>query len=163
MKGEPGIVSRYQAVLPSPLPGTTYLGIRIEEGKVTAIDYLTYEETPYCPPAYEVICSRINRYFSATAVSPGLSLSPRGTPFQQRVWKRLQGIPSGEVMTYGALAQALNSSARAVAGACRANPIPILIPCHRVIAAHGLGGYAGETTGQAVAIKEWLLQHEGYV
>ena len=75
----------------------------------------------------------------------------------------MRRIPIGQVVTYGELAKALDSSARAVAGACRANPIPILIPCHRVVAATGLGGYMGETGGEALAIKQWLLQHEGYV
>jgi methylated-DNA-[protein]-cysteine S-methyltransferase len=87
----------------------------------------------------------------------------RGTPFQRRVWGLLQQIPVGEVRRYGEIASALGSSARAVAGACRANPLPILIPCHRVVAATGLGGYMGEIDGGALEIKRWLLHHEGYV
>ncbi len=86
-----------------------------------------------------------------------------GTPFQQRVWQALQRIPVGEVRSYGELATELDSCARAVAQACRANPLPILIPCHRVVAANGPGGYMGKTAGEAMAIKQWLLRHEGYV
>lgn len=87
---------------------------------------------------------------------------PQGTPFQRRVWRALQGISPGSVLTYGALARQLGSSARAVANACRANPLPIIIPCHRVVAARGVGGYLGETVGEAIAIKRWLLHHEGH-
>lgn len=86
----------------------------------------------------------------------------RGTPFQRRVWQALQQIPPGEVRRYGDLAKQLASSPRAVAAACRANPLLILIPCHRVVSAKGLGGYMGKTEGPAVAIKQWLLHHEGY-
>ena len=62
--------------------------------------------------------------------------------------------------TYGELAKLLNSSARAVGGACRANPISLVIPCHRVVASNGLGGYGGATAGKRLAIKQWLLEHE---
>jgi methylated-DNA-[protein]-cysteine S-methyltransferase len=70
-------------------------------------------------------------------------------------------IPPGEVRTYGALARKLRSSARAVGNACRANPVPMVVPCHRVVGATGLGGYMGAFTGDPLAIKEWLLRHEG--
>ncbi len=87
----------------------------------------------------------------------------RGTLYQQKVWQALQRIPVGEVRTYGELARELGSCARAVAQACRANPLPILIPCHRVVSATGLGGYMGKTYGPELEIKRWLLHHEGYV
>jgi methylated-DNA-[protein]-cysteine S-methyltransferase len=67
------------------------------------------------------------------------------------------------VLRYGELAKVLDSGARAVAAACRANPLPILIPCHRVVSHKGLGGYMGQVEGKEVAIKQWLLHHEGYV
>lgn len=66
-------------------------------------------------------------------------------------------------MRYGELAEKLASGPRAIAAACRTNPIPILIPCHRVVAKAGLGGYMGETEGEALSIKQWLLQHEGAI
>lgn len=88
-------------------------------------------------------------------------LTPAGTPFQQRVWARLREIPVGTTLSYGELADELASGARAVAAACRANPIPLLIPCHRVVAHAGLGGYMGATAGDALNIKQWLLRHEG--
>lgn len=90
-----------------------------------------------------------------------LPLQLQGTAFQQRVWQALQQIPVGEVRTYGDLALQLNSSPRAIGGACRANPLPIIVPCHRVVSRHGMGGYSGETAGANMDIKCSLLRHEG--
>ena len=85
-----------------------------------------------------------------------------GTDFQQKVWHYLQLIPAGETRTYGNIADSLHSSARAVGGACRYNPLPILIPCHRVVSSSSLGGYCGKTEGPQMEIKRWLLAHESY-
>ena len=90
-----------------------------------------------------------------------LPLKPVGTEFQMRVWQALRGIPAGEVRSYGELAQQVGSSPRAVGNACRRNPVPLLIPCHRVVAKTGLGGFAGETQGVKLALKQRLLSHEG--
>ena len=90
-----------------------------------------------------------------------LPLKPAGTEFQLRVWQALSKIPAGEVRSYGELAHQLRSSARAVGNACRRNPIPVLIPCHRVVAKSGLGGFAGQTEGAQLALKQRLLSHEG--
>ena len=73
----------------------------------------------------------------------------------------MQAIPAGEVRRYGQLADALGSSARAVGGACRANPVPLVVPCHRVVAAHGLGGFGGATGGKRLSVKQRLLEGEG--
>lgn len=103
----------------------------------------------------------MNDYFSSPRqVRGGLPLVPGGTPFQRRVWQALQAIPCGQTLSYGELAQRLGSGARAVAAACRSNPIPLVIPCHRVVAATGPGGYMGKTAGAALAIKQWLIDHE---
>lgn len=83
-----------------------------------------------------------------------------GTAFQKKVWKHLQTIPVGKTQSYGDIAKALNSSARAVGNACRANPLPLIIPCHRVVSKAGLGGFSGQTTGKMLEIKQWLLDHE---
>ncbi|MBF0296453.1 MAG: methylated-DNA--[protein]-cysteine S-methyltransferase [Magnetococcales bacterium] len=90
----------------------------------------------------------------------GLPLAPVGTPFRLRVWERLQAIPPGRVESYGSLARVLGSSPRAVGMALAANPIPILIPCHRVVAADGPGGYSG---ARGVEGKRFLLRLEGVV
>ncbi len=89
-----------------------------------------------------------------------IALEPGGTAFQRRVWKALLNILPGQTRTYGELARELGSSPRAVGGACRRNPIPLLIPCHRVVAANGDGGFAGHTSGRWMDIKRWLLEHE---
>ncbi len=83
-----------------------------------------------------------------------------GTPFQLRVWNELVRIPFGQTRYYSEIAQQLNTSARAVANACRANPLAIVIPCHRVIAKSGFGGYYGATQGRLAETKRWLLNHE---
>ena len=104
---------------------------------------------------------QLKSYFSSVTTLKLKLLAPVGTPFQKKVWSELSKIPLGEIRTYGEIANKLNSSARAVGNACRANPIQIFIPCHRVISAKGLGGYAGKTDGKQVNIKRWLLLHEG--
>lgn len=89
-----------------------------------------------------------------------LLLNNKGTPYQRKVWRALLNIPYGETITYGQLAKELNSSAQAIGMACKFNPLPILIPCHRVVAQNGLGGYFGETSGKKIDVKAWLINHE---
>ena len=107
------------------------------------------------------VVEMIQHYFQ----NPGASLKTKfkvdGTDFQQRVWRRLLQIPVGDTATYGQLAAELNSSARAVGNACRSNPCPLVIPCHRVVAKSGLGGFSGQLSGPKLEIKRWLLTHEG--
>ena len=112
-------------------------------------------------PVLKTMVRQLEGYFDdplAPLIVPPLS----GTPFQQRVWQALIRIPPGQAVTYGTLACQLDSGARAVAAACKANALPILIPCHRVVAAQGLGGYCGQREGPLLEIKRWLLRHEGY-
>ncbi len=105
--------------------------------------------------------SQLDSYFCSAKSFLTIPLAPQGTPFQRSVWHELSEIPPGETRTYGDIANKLNSSPRAVGNACRKNPIQIIIPCHRVISAKGIGGYAGETEGRQLKIKRWLLKHEG--
>ena len=88
--------------------------------------------------------SQLNDYFDGLRKNFDLPLEPPGTKFQQRVWSMMQQIPYGKTITYGEIAKALGSSARAVGMACGANPIPVIIPCHRVVAANDMGGYSGD-------------------
>jgi len=104
---------------------------------------------------------QLKGYFAHPDSEISLPMQAVGTAFQQRVWHALRAIPVGETISYGELAKKLNSSARAVGNACRANPLPVIVPCHRVVAKSGLGGYAGKTQGRQLAIKRWLLEHEG--
>ena len=110
---------------------------------------------------FEQLQSELQAYFDCSAHRFSVPIELQGTEFQQRVWHALMRIPVGKTMTYSQLAQQLNSSPRAVGNACRANPIPIIIPCHRVIAKQGIGGYDGQRSGQRLGIKRWLLRHEG--
>jgi methylated-DNA-[protein]-cysteine S-methyltransferase len=112
-----------------------------------------------CPPAAMV--EQLAAYFADASAGFDLPLELRGTDFQQRVWRALRLIPAGTTVTYGQLARRLGTGPRAVGGACRANPCPIVVPCHRIVAEGGLGGFAGDTGGRRLRIKQWLLRHEG--
>jgi methylated-DNA-[protein]-cysteine S-methyltransferase len=102
---------------------------------------------------------QLDAYFAGRIKAFDLPLRPRGTPFQEALWRRLSEIPHGQVLTYGALAAAMATAPRAVGGACGRNPIPILIPCHRVVGAgRWLGGYSG---GAGLETKRALLRLEG--
>jgi methylated-DNA-[protein]-cysteine S-methyltransferase len=91
-----------------------------------------------------------------------LPVATNGTPFEDRVWSAIAEIPAGQVRTYGAIAKAIRSMPRAVGGACGRNPLPLIIPCHRVVAAGGrLGGFMGGREHDPLAVKRWLLRHEG--
>lgn len=115
-------------------------------------------EAPMAPPW---LAAAFAAYFTDPGQAIDLPVRLAGTPFQQRVWRAIAAIPPAATRTYGELAVALGSSARAVGGACRANPCPLVVPCHRVVARHGLGGFAGDRGGRLLAIKRLLLAHEG--
>jgi methylated-DNA-[protein]-cysteine S-methyltransferase len=104
---------------------------------------------------------QLEAYFEDPQIDFDIPLSMSGTSFQQRVWSALREIPPGQTRSYGDLAKTINSSPRAVGNACRRNPIPIIVPCHRVVSASGIGGFAGATEGEHIRIKRWLLAHEG--
>ena len=103
---------------------------------------------------------QVESYLSGTSMQFDLPVMTQGSQFQQKVWSALEDIPSGQTRTYGEIAKLLGSSARAVGGACRRNPVAVIVPCHRVVAANGPGGYGGETAGHNMQIKSWLLKHE---
>lgn len=120
---------------------------------------------PQDPTALDVvpdwIAMQIRAYFRSPDFCFSLATEPAGTPFQRRVWQAIARIPAGGTRTYGALAAELGSAPRAVGAACRANPYPLLVPCHRVVGVHGLGGFAGDAQGRLLGVKRWLLAHEG--
>lgn len=153
----------FAAIVSTPLPGRLCLGIRLTGGGVCGIDFLG-PRTPLLAPEEglaETAARQLERYFSDPRHVPDFPLDLHGTPFQRRVWNALSALPPGETRRYGDLATSLHSGAQAVAGACRANPLPLVVPCHRVVSGSGIGGYCGERSGWAVAVKEWLLRHEG--
>lgn len=104
------------------------------------------------------VVAQLAAYFAGDLTTFDLPLDPAGSPFQRRVWDEMARIPYGRTRTYGELAQGVGGVARAVGQACGANPIPIVIPCHRVVAGGGrLGGFSG---GLGAASKRSLLAHE---
>ncbi len=153
----------YQLIAHAPFPQMRcLLGVRIKDEQLVELDYLFSDIQPLeaQTPLAEKVAEQLAAYFDDPTFRFELPKTMDGTPFQRRVWSALETIPSGKRCTYGILARQLNSSPRAVGNACRANPLPILVPCHRVVSASGLGGYAGQTAGRSMLIKRWLLDHE---
>ena len=105
-------------------------------------------------------CKQILRYLKQPTASFDLPLNQQGTAFQHKVWRAIAEIPCGQTKTYGELACQIGSGPRAVANACGANQLPLVIPCHRVVAKNGLGGFM-QGKQNSLFIKRWLLQHEG--
>lgn len=104
---------------------------------------------------------QINAWLADPNFSFGLPLKPAGTPFQRRVWGEIAQIQRGRTRTYGDIAKSLHNAPRAVGQACGANPYPLVVPCHRVVAANGgLGGFDRQGGGFLLEIKRWLLAHE---
>lgn len=142
------------------------LGISADDRHVTAIRYLSPDVPALAPKKNtlaHLVCVQLQAYFEDPAFRFELPLKFGGTRHQIAVWEAMQAIPAGETRTYGELAKAIGSSARAVGGACGSNPLPLLVPCHRVVASDGsLGGFMGvRGEGFERSIKRWLLEHEG--
>jgi methylated-DNA-[protein]-cysteine S-methyltransferase len=111
-------------------------------------------------PLAEEAARQLERYREDPRARFDLPLLVEGTPFQRRLWDALCEIPRGKTLTYGELARRLDAEPRAVGQACGDNRLPIVIPCHRVVAANGIGGFAHATTGYLLEAKRWLLAHE---
>lgn len=134
------------------------LAIAEEDGAIVSLDWGWPAETAETPLLHETR-RQLEAYFAGDLRVFDLPLAPFGTPFQKRVWERMQAIGYGRTSTYGAVARELGSSPRAVGGACGRNPIPVIIPCHRILATDGgLGGYSGL---DGIDTKTFLLRLEG--
>lgn len=141
------------------------IGIRTDGGQVRELVYL--------PPSFgaknavdvtaELAAGQVRRYLADADFLFDLPLAAAGSAFQQRVWAAIRAIPRGSVRTYGQMAAVIGSAPRAVGQACGANWFPLVIPCHRVTAAGGLGGFShhDDEHGFHLAVKRWLLSHEG--
>jgi methylated-DNA-[protein]-cysteine S-methyltransferase len=153
----------FQACLRAPF---ATLGITATGAHVTGIRFLS-PSVPARAPARNSIahlaCVQLQAYLEDPSFAFDLPLMLGGTHHRLAVWEAMQRIPAGKTRSYGELALEIGSSARAVGGACGANPIPIVVPCHRVIAANrALGGFMGaREDGFELGIKRWLLGHEG--
>jgi len=145
--------------IPSPV-GT--LTIFAGGDAIVAVEWGRAPETPgggEGTPLLREAATQLREYFAKSREAFDLPLLPSGTEHERAVWKAMTEIPFGHQRTYGDIADELGSVARAVGGACGRNPIPIIIPCHRVVGANGrLTGFSG---GEGVETKQWLLRHEG--
>lgn len=149
----------YRAILPAP---TFSLAIRCGDDEITEIVYLEpcAELQPHGRLAQEA-GRQLRAYLNDPQFTFSLPLAPTGTTFQRRVWTGIAAIAAGETRSYGELAQSICSGARAVGNACGANPYPLVVPCHRVVASDGgLGGFARSRGGFLLEVKRWLLAHE---
>lgn len=138
------------------------VGIDCDGTVITRIEFLppaTPAQIARSPLATQAV-SEIGRYLADAKHPPRLPMKPVGTEFQRRVWAQISAIPSGQTRTYGDIAAQLNTAARAVGQACGANPYPIVVPCHRVVGARQLGGFAHASGGFLLDAKHWLLAHE---
>ncbi len=152
--------AEYEGILGAPFGA---IGFRIADGRLCGIDLLPRAVAARHPTSAlgRRVAEALRRYLEDGTYRFALPLELRGTAYQRRIWGALQAIEPGTVRTYGEIAAHTGGSARAVGGACRANPVPLVVPCHRVVAASGLGGFAGRTAGKLPAIKAWLIAHEG--
>lgn len=137
------------------------VGINIQSDYVVGvtllpISQLSHQADDQCA---QHVCYQIEQYLADATTALDIPYAVSGTPFQKRVWKAISEIPFGQVLTYSELAKKVGSGPRAVANACGANRLPLLIPCHRVVAKNGLGGFMQGVEG-GLKIKEWLLAHE---
>lgn len=158
-------LQRLSAVMRTPFGA---VGIRTEalgteDECIAEILYLPHAAPGVAPRdrLARAACEQISRYLRDPAQPFALPLKPLGTRFQRRVWAAVAEIPPGAVRSYGEVAQALRSGPRAVGQACGANWFPLVIPCHRVVASGGIGGFARNDQGFHIGIKRWLLAHEG--
>ena len=153
------VVADFDAVVSLPCAA---VGIRVRAAAIAEITFLPLD-TPGRPPSNGLAaraCEQIGAYAGDPARPIDLPLAIDGSEFQRRVWAAIARIPSGATRTYGDLAEELGSTARAVGQACGDNRLPLAIPCHRVVAARGMGGFAHRTDRVMLDVKRWLLAHE---
>jgi len=142
------------------------LGIRtVANRALREVVYLPPSTTLLAPQTKfaEKAARQVGRYFNDCEFIFDLPLAPAGTVFQQKVWQIIRAIPCGAVLTYSEVAKRLGTAPRAVGQACGANWFPLVIPCHRVTATGGLGGFSNQAdaNGFHIGVKRWLLAYEG--
>ena len=153
----------FQACLRTPF---ATLGVTTTATHVTGIRFLA-PTVPAKAPRRDTLaflaCVQLQAYLENPRYEFDLPIALAGTRHRLQVWEAMQEIEAGRTRTYGELAAELKSSPRAVGGACGANPIPVVVPCHRIVAANrAIGGFMGSREeGFELGIKRWLLEHEG--
>ncbi len=154
------MIPRPDAILPAPFAA---IGVYLGAGALLRLELLPRATPSWVPdtPLVREIAAQLEAYFADPAQRFDLPLAPCGTVFRRRVWQALPEIPVGQTLSYAELARRVGSGARAVGQALGDNPWPIILPCHRVVAAHGLGGFNHSVGGDELESKRWLLAHEG--
>lgn len=139
-----------------------YVGVRTNADKIEQISFLgaNARRKPTANAVAQQAVDQLVAYCNNSGARIDLPLSIGGNEFQRCVWSEISEIPSGATRTYGDIARSLNSDPRAVGQACGDNRLPLAIPCHRVVAATGIGGFAHRRGGEYERIKRWLLMHE---
>ncbi|MDQ0141928.1 methylated-DNA--[protein]-cysteine S-methyltransferase [Cupriavidus necator] len=151
----------YDAILPAPFGK---IGVRTDGARIRAIVYLPGHIEAHAPAdaLTQRLAMQLAAYYDDPDTAFDLPLAPAGSDFQQRVWQAICAVPRGATTTYGTIAEAIGAMPRAVGQACGQNPFPILIPCHRVVSARGIGGFSHHAEdGFYLDVKRWLLRHEG--
>jgi methylated-DNA-[protein]-cysteine S-methyltransferase len=149
----------FRAIVAAPV---FCLGVSCDETEILGLKFLPpcAERAPENALAAEA-ARQLRAYLADAACAISLPLRPAGTRFQRRVWDEIARIPNRQTRSYGELAQLVKSAPRAVGQACGANPYPLAVPCHRVLAAGGgLGGFARQGGEFFLTVKRWLLAHE---
>lgn len=149
----------YQAIIATPFGK---LGIRCDEEVLLGIVFLDSSARALVArnDLARNVCTQLDAYIADADFHFDLPFKLGGTEHQRKVWLAMSRIPRGQTESYGELAAQIGSSPRAVGQACGNNPIPVVIPCHRVVSKAGLGGFMHRADSGALDIKRWLLAHE---
>jgi methylated-DNA-[protein]-cysteine S-methyltransferase len=140
------------------------LGVVADDQHVLALHFLPVSvaaKSPTVNTIAHLATVQLMTYLDKPRFKFDLPIRLTGSKHQLDVWHAMQEIPAGRTRTYGDIAATIASSARAVGTVCGQNPLPIIVPCHRIVAANGLGGFMGGKRDDPLAIKRWLLHHEG--
>jgi len=138
------------------------VGVKTRDERVVEIRYLPHSSSVISPknPLAERAAKQLERYRDNPDTTFDLPLLIEGSELQRGVWDAMCAIPRGRTRTYGELARELGAEARAIGQCCGDNRLPIVIPCHRVVAADGIGGFGHAASGYLLEAKRWLLMHE---
>ena len=149
---------QFDAVVKAPFGA---VGVSVQDKQV-AVELLSGQHSPKAAqhPLSKAVAEQIADYLTDASHAFNLPFTFQGTVFQKQVWQVISSIPVGSVLTYSEIAVAIGSGPRAVANACGANNLPLVVPCHRVVAKKGLGGFM-QGKPEGLTIKRWLLKHEG--
>ena len=138
------------------------VGIATRDGVVTEIKYLplSFSSVGETNLLAQRAARQLEAYRKDANSTFDLPVVIEGSPLQKAVWEKMCAIPRGKTRTYGDLARELGTDPREIGQACGDNRLPLVIPCHRIVAADGIGGFAHATSGYLVEAKRWLLMHE---